>query len=274
MVNMPTISFSSRGASRARLHEDVAVSCNGCGNSFSVDEEYFNFDTAGENEIAGDLYVYCPNCKERIKIWFRRLTKPDKKYEYINVETTGADLVKGFGKEAEVNVLKNISLIRKVFNEKLIKLIASNPQYLQDIEWRELEHLLSVAFERIGFGVELTPSSKDGGKDIVLTCRVRGDDHTYYVEVKHWRSHEKVGKRHTTEFLNVIVNEGVSGGLFISTYGQSKNAIESLTSIDRRLLKFGDERKIETICKTYIKTQEGLVIPEESLVDILYEYTI
>ena len=271
---MPTFSFSSHGASRAHLNEEVAVNCYSCGNSFSVDEEYFNFDTIGENEIAGDLDLDCPNCKERIEIWFRRITKPNKAYEYINVGTNGAELAKGFGKEAEVNALNNISLIRKVFSENLIKLIASNPRHLQDIEWRELEHLLAVAFEKIGFGVELTPSSKDGGKDIVLTCRALGDDHTYFVEVKHWRSHEKVGKRHTTEFLKVLVNEEVRGGLFISTYGQSKNAIESLTSIDRRLLKFGDERKIEAICKTYIKTQEGLVLPEESLVDILYEYTI
>jgi len=270
---LTTISYTSHGASRRLLQEEVAVCCYSCGNSFNVKEDYFNYDTVGENEIAGDLYFDCPHCKEKIDIWFRRITKPNKKYEYVHVGTNGAELVKGFGKEAEVKALNQISIIRKIFCEKLIELIASNPKYLQDIEWRELEHLLSVAFEKIGFGVELTPSSKDGGKDIVLTCRIKGDDRIYFVEVKHWRSQQKTGKEYIKDFFNVIVNEKVSGGLFLSTYGLSKNAIESLTSIDRRLLKLGDESKIVAVCKTYIKTQEGLVIPEESLVDILYEYT-
>ncbi len=259
---MPTFSFSNRGSSRAPLNEEVEVKCNNCSHPFLIHEEYFNFDSIGENKIAGDLDSLCPNCNETLQIRFHRISKPKEQQKYTSVGINGALLIRGFGKEAEVSELKNISLIRKIFSESLIKLIASNPKHLQDVEWRELEYLLAVAFEKIGFGVELTPSSKDGGKDLVLTCRISGNDRTYYVEVKHWRSLQKVGKQNTNEFLKVIVNEKVDGGLFLSTYGQSTNAIESLTSIERKMLKFGDERKIETLCKTYggVKGKRGLKV--------------
>lgn len=176
--------------------------------------------------------------------------------------------------EKEKIDLDTITIIRRAFSQELIKRIARNSNSLQVIEWRELEYVLAEVFEKLGFGVELTPGSKDGGKDLVLTCRISGKDHVYYVEVKHWRSEQKVGRQQTVDFLNVIVNEEVDGGLFLSTYGQSSSAIESLTVIERMRLKFGDERKIMSLCKTYVRATSEILSADESLSEILYENTI
>ena len=70
----------------------------------------------------------------------------------------------------------------------LARLIARNSRALDEIEWRDLERLLAEVFEELGFDVELTPSSKDGGKDLVLSCLICGHGRKYFVEVKHWRS--------------------------------------------------------------------------------------
>ncbi|MBF4280868.1 restriction endonuclease, partial [Vibrio anguillarum] len=133
-------------------------------------------------------------------------------------------------------------------SDHFVRLIAHNPRYLMDIEWRELERVIQVIFEELGFSAELTPGSKDGGKDVVLKCRVSGADHTYFVELKHWRSQQKVGGQAAQDFLRVIVNEEINGGLFLSTYGFCDNAFEMLSEIDRQCLKFGNQSKIVTLC--------------------------
>ncbi|MFZ2404981.1 MAG: restriction endonuclease [Methylobacter sp.] len=167
--------------------------------------------------------------------------------------------------------VSQINLIRRELSRKLIALIVRNPRYLDEIEWREMERLLTEVFEGLGFEARLTPGSKDGGKDIVLTCQVASTTHTYYVEVKHWRSRQRVGAGAISEFLNVIVNEQISGGLYLSTYGFCSNAIETLTEVQRQTLRFGTENKIATLCKSYVKATSGIWSPEMALPDILYD---
>ncbi len=74
-----------------------------------------------------------------------------------------------------------IKLVSKVFIEK----IAENPQFLDNIEWREMEKILSEIFEGLAFKVKLTPPSKDGGKDLILEMVKEGASVSYIVEVKH-----------------------------------------------------------------------------------------
>ncbi|WP_188052488.1 restriction endonuclease [Vibrio harveyi] len=169
---------------------------------------------------------------------------------------------------------KMVDILRSNLSDRFAKLIAENPRYLMDIEWRELERVIQVVFEELGFSAELTPGSKDGGKDVVLTCRISGNDHTYFVELKHWRSKQKVGGQSAQDFLKVLVNEEVNGGLFLSSYGFCDNAFEMLTEIDRQYLKFGDEAKIVTLCKQYVKSKSGIWSPAGNLADVLFEQTV
>lgn len=166
-----------------------------------------------------------------------------------------------------------VNVIRRELSRKLIMLIAKHPRSLDEIEWREMERLLSEVFEGLGFEATLTPGSKDGGKDIILKCRVASKTHTYYVEVKHWRSGQRVGSGAISDFLNVIVNEEVDGGLYLSTYGYCSNAIESLTKFERTTVRFGKENKVVSLCKSYVKAMSGIWSPESSLSEMLYEDT-
>ncbi|MBF4437151.1 restriction endonuclease, partial [Vibrio anguillarum] len=169
---------------------------------------------------------------------------------------------------------KIVDILRSGLSDHFVRLIAHNPRYLMDIEWRELERVIQVIFEELGFSAELTPGSKDGGKDVVLKCRVSGADHTYFVELKHWRSQQKVGGQAAQDFLRVIVNEEINGGLFLSTYGFCDNAFEMLSEIDRQCLKFGNQSKIVTLCKQYVKSKSGIWSPTDGLANVLFEQTL
>jgi restriction endonuclease Mrr len=134
--------------------------------------------------------------------------------------------------------------------------------------------MIAEAFEGVGFSVTLTPPSKDGGKDLILHGEVRGKLKSYAIEVKHWRAGNKVGQLAVESFLDVLINEKHDGGVFISTHGFTGNAFESLTKIQRETLRFGNESKVVSLCKTYVRKNQGLWSPETNLADSLFGDTI
>jgi len=167
--------------------------------------------------------------------------------------------------EAEVRImLRDLSA-------RLARLIAADKSALAHLEWRDVERVVAEVFDGMGFAVTLTPGSKDGGKDVVLGCMVKGARAEYYVEIKHWRSSTKVGSGAVEKLLKVIVNEKKEGGLFLSTYGFTENAFEQLTTIDRQKLRFGDQDRIVTFCQTYVKAKAGLWSPPANLGEVLFD---
>jgi restriction system protein len=165
-----------------------------------------------------------------------------------------------------------ILLIRTVSHEFAV-LVARDPFALEHLEWRDLERMMARVMEGIGFDVVLTPPSKDGGKDLILSCKVRDGERIYIVELKHWRSGVRVGKKAVKDFLSVMVSEGRSGALFLSTSGYAIDAFEGLTEIERRRLRFGDVDKIVALAQTYVRAQSGLWSPPAELPEVLFETT-
>jgi restriction system protein len=156
----------------------------------------------------------------------------------------------------------------------LARLVAGNPRYLDEIEWRDMERLLATVFNELGFDVELTPPAKDGGKDIILTCVVSGRDTKFLVEVRHWRTGKKVGAGLLKEFVHVLAAEQAEHGLYIATYGYATDAIEALTELERKKLKFGQENKVVSLCQTFVRAESGIWSPPRSLTEIVFQDTI
>lgn len=152
--------------------------------------------------------------------------------------------------------------------------IAADPRELENLEWRDLERMIAVVLERLGFKAELTPGSKDKGKDVILTLEDNGVVRTYIVELKHWRSGQQVGKGKVKEFVQVVAKEGREGGLFLATYGYTEDASSALTEVERSKVKFGIDQKIVSLCRTYVKAESGLwSLALSKLSDVLFEET-
>lgn len=198
-----------------------------------------------------------------------------KKIAPASLELFDLDGLKKWVSSIEANYDDSeIVQVLKDYLSSLIELIAKSSTVLAEIEWRDIERLVAEVFNGLGFDTVLTPSSKDGGKDIILECIARGTKKSYIVEIKHWRSGQPVGERKVREFLQVIAKEKRDGGLFLSTYGFVDNAVESLTQIDREKVRLGTETKIATLCKTYMKKRSGLWQDEHDLPVVLFEDTI
>jgi hypothetical protein len=108
-------------------------------------------------------------------------------------------------------VIRAVNLL----STKLCELIANDPSALRHIEWRQLELLVATALEGLGLSVDVTPASKDDGKDIVVTYTISGTRSEYFVEIKHWRSGKKVDSPYVFDVIQVNLREKTAGGLYL-----------------------------------------------------------
>lgn len=195
----------------------------------------------------------------------------------IELELLDIDALKAWWARIEIDADINrqeIEVILKTMSRRFAQLVAQDPDNLRKLEWRQIEQMLAEVFEGIGFNVELTPPSKDDGKDIILECVLNGNHRHYIVEIKHWRSATRVGNKALREFLDVVLKEEREGGLFLSSFGYCNNAFEYLTEIDRKKIKCGDQEKVVSLCQSYLKAESGIWSPQSQLPNILYEGTI
>lgn len=169
--------------------------------------------------------------------------------------------------------VKKVQLLIRSVSHEFAKIVSQTPDALNHLEWRDLERMMARVMEGLGFETELTPPSKDGGKDLVLVWHAKSGAQSYIVELKHWRSGKRVGKSAVSEFINVIVTEERSGGLFLSTSGYSTDRTEGLTQIIHDKIWFGGKSKVVLLAKTYVRACDGLWSPPEILPEVLFEGT-
>lgn len=194
----------------------------------------------------------------------------------IAIELMDISSLKKWSAKIEANYDESeVTQVLNIFTRSIIELIAKSPRTLDKLEWRDIERVLAEIFHGLGFKTILTPPSKDGGKDIIVECLSEGTNNTFIIEIKHWRSRQKVGEKSVKDFLKVITKEKRVAGLFLSTYGYTENVVESITEIERQKVKLGEENKILSLCKTYMKRKSGIWQDDNSdLAKILFSETI
>ena len=192
--------------------------------------------------------------------------------EPVSDELLDLNGIEAWGRRVETGKPANTSkvelLIRSISHEFAV-LVASNPRILDDLEWRDLERMMARVMEGLGFRTTLTPSSKDGGKDLILVCNVTNGEESYIVELKHWRCGNRVGKQSVKDFMHVIITEKRAGGLFLSTSGYAADAFEGIAEVHRQRLRLGGESKVALLAQTYLRACNGLWSPPSTLPQVL-----
>lgn len=167
--------------------------------------------------------------------------------------------------------LNSVEQVFRRSGHQLIELIAHTPELVYSLEWRDLERAMAMVFEEIGFSVQLTKASQDGGKDIVLYCLSKGpqrQSQKYYVELKHWRRGLRVGSRPVAKLLEVSIRDGASGSVFLSTSGFSGSVAKgSRLETD---LSLGDLSTLHTLCRFYLASRQNEIFSTQSLEEIVH----
>jgi hypothetical protein len=173
---------------------------------------------------------------------------------------------------SEESLLRSpVSRVIKQATRALLEVLANDPILILEVEHRDVERILASAAEDLGFDVELTRAGKDGGKDLVLRCRdADGRTRRYDVEIKHWVSGKKVGPRELQDLLEVVVRNGVNGGLFVSTSGFNLTARQLASTPEvAELMRLVDRKEMILLVREFAHANNQSSLPIALLADIV-----
>ena len=184
---------------------------------------------------------------------------------------------RGFGSIAEFWMERNVKIEKEWLGEidhilwtasdSIIRQIAQDPDLVFKTEWRDLERVMAQIFAEIGFNVELTNSSHDGGKDVVLFCAsAKQRDCCFYVEIKHWRSGSKIGSATIRKLIDVVFRDGANGGIFLSSSGFARHVQDQKELCEE--IALGDLSTIHRLARYYVASRSGLGISNSTLEEI------
>lgn len=116
----------------------------------------------------------------------------------------------------------------------------------------EFERFISALFKYMGFSVEETSYSQDGGIDLIAICEKPIFSGKYIIQCKNWQGY--VGAPEVRDLYGVVMDQRANKGILISTsdftsqaysFAEGKN-IELINGIELQKLLNTDNKKNET----------------------------
>ena len=136
-------------------------------------------------------------------------------------------------------------------NDKVLKYLSENPEALYQLKGREFEYVMAEIYNKLGYKVEVTKASRDGGKDIIIRKPEILGDFIYYVECKKYAANRHVGVGIVKELDSVINMDKINGGIIATTSYFTKDAKDLILDnkwdfrikCDQRIAKSSGMRK-------------------------------
>jgi HJR/Mrr/RecB family endonuclease len=129
------------------------------------------------------------------------------------------------------------SLLRlyQTVNDELIAHLARRPELLHTLDPRKFEEIIADIFQDKGFTVELTPQTRDGGRDIKAVHSDEFGTSLYLVECKRYARDRKVGVEVVRGLYGVIHAERATRGIVATTSTFSRDAVKFASPLQYEL---------------------------------------
>lgn len=122
-----------------------------------------------------------------------------------------------------------------IIEAKFINTNKDLESYITDLTPRDFELLIGNLYRSLGFEVEITPATRDGGKDIIARINREEGKEVVYVECKLYKT-TKLSKTSVRNFCCAVLKDNINrGALFCTGY------------VNERLKKFDNRIQIWTI---------------------------
>jgi HJR/Mrr/RecB family endonuclease len=124
---------------------------------------------------------------------------------------------------------------------------AQKIKYLYSLSPQDFEDVIATAFRNLGYHVEQTPYSNDGGKDAIAWK----DNKKYLIECKRYANDHPIGRPLLQKFFAAMVEEKAVRGFYVTTGTFASTAHE-----------YAKETNMELINSTKLAKMMGLAFPE------------
>lgn len=125
-----------------------------------------------------------------------------------------------------ISDISNIRIDVSEINDWMLNELNKNPTDLYQLSSRRFEELVAEILMRKGYNIELTPATRDGGKDIYVARKDDLGSFLYLVECKRYNPNHKVGVNVIRDLYGVLSKERATCGIAVTTSYFSKPAKE------------------------------------------------
>lgn len=135
------------------------------------------------------------------------------------------------GNAAAVPVIQ----LTNVVNLELIAKLDGNPELLYGLHPRGFEELVAELLKQKGYGITLTPTSRDGGKDIYAARKDDIGSFLYLVECKRYAPDRPVGVHLVRALYGTVQAEKATAGILATTSYFTSDAVAFQGSVRNQL---------------------------------------
>lgn len=135
----------------------------------------------------------------------------------------------------EKKISKDSKPIITDINDEIKKYLKKYPEKLYSLSPRKFEELIASIMVDLGFDVELTKATRDGGRDIIANIRNSITNFLIYVECKKYSPENKIGVNIIREISGVHYFDKPSKSIIITTSFFTKGAIEKAKEMENQL---------------------------------------
>lgn len=147
---------------------------------------------------------------------------------------------------------EQLQLDIKKIDDELIAYLAKYPEFLRQLNPRKFEELIAELFKSKGYEVQLTPKTKDGGKDIIATYKSAFGHQIFIIECKRYSEKNKVGVELVRGLYGVKQAENYNQAILVTTSTFSKPAIDFVMPLKFQLA-LKDYQDVTEWCRSYRK---------------------
>jgi restriction system protein len=113
-------------------------------------------------------------------------------------------------------------------------------QYLKNLAPRDFECIVERLYHALGYETQLTPQTRDGGKDVIASITMHGGIERILIECKKY-TEEPIRINLLREILGMVSHENVNKGIIVTTTEFTKDSTLFAESNSRLGLVDGDK---------------------------------
>ena len=233
------------------LTRDLLVQCDNCGKIHMIyadtlerAENYYERRMGGEVEYS----FYGEECCDRCHSWFsysiRGFEYPEGVFNFGDTETRGCHFVQPpmidfeysnfhYPVEIESTAYKYVLTAEDHLNN-----LIRDKNYKTELTSRQFEEVVEEVFRQNGFATQLTPQTRDGGRDIIATINIADIPVMFYIECKNWS--EKIDVGIVRSLYGVQQADKISKGIIVATSSFTRDAMNFADNATNHMISLMD----------------------------------
>jgi restriction system protein len=109
-------------------------------------------------------------------------------------------------------------------NQAMVEVLKKRPEDIFNLSPRKYEELVAELLRDMGYDVELTPATRDGGKDILAYFKTDCATFLCLVEAKRYRSDRKIGVELVRTLYGTLLDYQANSAMMVTSSSFSKDA--------------------------------------------------